>query len=138
MSITINIDGPRDPRYVLELAEGFAEIARALNHVTRDHAALRYPSEADQLLRDISLALSRVPQLLGQVAGWLDAEYEEGRITMAGGEFPQRALAVMAVRARLEEAGGYAMTAGVAVDQAAEVTSHMAVREGGDEERGAG
>jgi hypothetical protein len=120
---------PPSPERTLKLAEGFAEIARALNHATLDHAALRCPQDADQLLRDISAALSRVPQLLGQVADWLDAEYEEDRITVTGGEFPVRAVAVLAVRARLEEAAGHAGAAGITVGRAADVTGHMAAGE---------
>ena len=51
MNITVNPDGPADPLYVLELAEGLAEITRALANLTRHHSALGEPPDADALLR---------------------------------------------------------------------------------------
>ena len=133
--VILDIDGPRDPLYVAEVADAFAEAVRVLNHLTRDHAALEYPSEADRLIRGISTAASRLPQLLGQVSAWVNAEYAAGRIRMTGGEFLQPVLAAMAVEARLGKAAEHAEALRLALDSATAVTSAMAVREDDSDER---
>ena len=135
MELAINPDGPADPLYVLELAEAFAEITRALNHLTRHHSALGEPADADQLLRYLETAASRLPQLLEQVSGWLAAEEAAGRIRMADGSgFPGPVVAVGAARGWLERAQADARRLQQALDAAAQVTAHMAVREDGTEE----
>ena len=131
--ITLNADGPREPGYVLEVAEGVAEGVRVLCHLTRDHEALQYPSEADRLLRDISCAVSRLDQLLAQAGGWLDAERREGRITVTGGPYAGRpGSAVVAAKAALDEARKRLAQGVTALEIAASVTSCLAVREDGD------
>ena len=124
--LTIDPDAPADPVYVLELAEALAEIVRALNHLTRHHEALHYPSEADGLVQHLAAAAGRLPQLLSQLSAWLNEEYAEGRIRMTGGEFPQAVLAVMAAEARLGKAAEHAEALRQALESAASVTSCMA------------
>ena len=131
--ITLNTDGPCDPGYVLEVAEGIAEGVKVLNHLTRDHAALEYPSEADRLIRELASAAARLPQLLGQVSAWLSAEQEAGRIIVTYGDYagqPARAVATAAIR--LDEAEAYAGNLQVVLGMAASVTSTMAAREKGN------
>jgi len=129
--ITLNTDGPREPGYVLELAEGLAEAVLTLNHITRDHAALEYPSEADRLLRDVSCAVSRLDQLLAQAGGWLEAEREAGRIDVTGGPHTGRpGVAVTVARVSLDEARAFLSEAVTSLEAAASVTSTMAAREG--------
>lgn len=132
-SVALNIDAPPSPDYVLELAASIAEAVRVLNHQTRHHEALEFPSEADRIIREISSAASRLPQLLQQVSRWLNDEYADGRIRMTGGEFPQSVLAVMAVEARLEKAAEHAGALAEALTSAASVTSNMA-QEGGTDD----
>ena len=128
--ITLNTGGPREPGYVLEVAEGMAEACRVLNHLTRDHEALQYPSEADRLLRDISSAVHRLDQLLAQAGGWLDAERGEGRITVTGGPYAGKpGTAVVVVKIALDEARACAAQAVTALEAATSVTSCMAARE---------
>ena len=142
MSIHLNImtDGPADPLYVLELAEGFAEIARTLNHLTRHHESLHYPAEADELIREISSAAGRLPQLLEQVSGWLEAEQAAGRIGVAdgspwSGEGAAPSGAVAVARIKLEQAQAHARMLQQALDAAAAVTCDMAaVQEDGSDE----
>ena len=135
MNLDLNIDGPRDPDYVLEVAEAFAEAARVMNHLTRDHGALQYPSEADRLIRDVSLAVSRLPQLLEQVAGWLEAEQAAGRITMASGSpYLSSSFAAEVARMKLEQAQAHARILQQALDAAASVTSDMAGVDGSEDE----
>lgn len=126
MDIDLNPGGPAGPDATLKAAEVFAEIVRYLNHATRDHAALRYPSDADRLLRDVSLAVSRLPQLCEQVAAWLHAEVYAGRVDMAhGSRFPNAGVAEDVMRLQLELAAARARELGKALDSAASVTSAM-------------
>ena len=134
MDIAINPDGPADPLYVLELAEAFAERPRALAHLTRHHSALGEPADADQLLRYLETAVSRLPQLLEQVSGWLAAEEAAGRIRMADGSgFPGPVVGVGAARGWLERAQADANRLQRALDAAAQVTAQMAAVEDGSE-----
>ena len=132
--VAINIDAAPDPQYVLELGEAFAQIVRALNNITRDHAALEYPAEADELIRDVSLAVSRLPQLLEQVGRWLAAEHEAGRVGTDDGADP--ATAVMAARIRLDQARAMADDLTHALNSATSVTSHLKTANTGEDADG--
>ena len=131
MDIDLSTDTAPYPERTLQLAETFAELARVLNHQARHHEALRYPSDADRLIRELSTVAARLPQLFRQVSAWLNTEYEEGRIKMTGGEYPQAVIAVLAAEARLESASEYADVLRQALDRAASVTSRMAATEAG-------
>ncbi len=132
MNIDLSTDTAPYPERTIQLAETMAEIVRTLNHQTRHHEALRYPSEADRLLRELSAAAARLPQLLGQVTSWLHAEVCAGRVEMAlGSRFPDAGLADDVVRLKLEAAAADARRLAKALDAAASVTSDMAAR--GDE-----
>ena len=133
--ITLNTDGPREPGYVLEVAEGLAESVRVLCTLTRDHAALEYPSEADRLIREVSSAVHRLDQLLAQAGGWLEQERREGRIGVTGGPFTgEPGLAAVRARLSLDEARACLTPAVTALEAAASVTSCMEAREdGGDD-----
>jgi hypothetical protein len=126
LELSVTTDGPADPQYVLELANGLAEVVRSLNHQTRHHQALHYPSEADKLIREISLAVSRLPQLLEQVSGWLEAEQATGRIGVADGSgYFTAAPVVMAARGWLERAQAQARILQQALDAAASMTTDL-------------
>ena len=134
-SIALSTAGPRDPQYVLELAEGFAEIVRCLNHITRDHASLEYPAEADRLVREIASGVSRLPQLLGQIDAWLEAEDAAERIEVPSGQYRGNPLlAVVAARLGLDAASVAAARLQEALDAVARVTSDLAAREDGTDE----
>ena len=139
-SVAINIDSPPDPQYVLELAEAFAQIVRALNHLTRDHEALEFPAEGDHVLRELSSAASRLPQLLDQIAGWYEREAAAGRLMVVSGEwggFP--GMAAVAIRRRADAARMTAEQLQADIASVAEVTSTLAAAEtsedGGDDDR---
>jgi hypothetical protein len=132
-TVTIDVDGPRDPEYVLELAEAFAEAVRALNHLTMSHDAFEYPSQLDTAIRSLSSAASRLPQLLEQVSGWLADEQAIGRLEIVSGEHAgDTPVAVITARGWLAEAGHLAGRLQVALDIAAEATSSMAAAEMGE------
>ena len=66
MDIDLSTDAAPSPERTRQLAETFAELARVLCHQTRHHEALRYPADADRLVRDLSAMAGRLPQLLAQ------------------------------------------------------------------------
>ena len=136
--ITITTAAPADPATVTEYGDALPELVRALNHVVAHHSALDYPSDADRLIRNVSLAVSRLPQLLEQVSGWLEAEQAAGRIRMASGSpFASASLAAEVARMKLEQAQAYARVLQQALDAATSVTSDMAgVEDDGIEEDG--
>jgi len=126
-SVTLNIDGPRDPRYALEVAEAFAGCARVLCHLTRDPAALEYPAEAYRLIREIRAGIGMLPQLLGQAGGRLEAWRAAGQVRVAGGTFAgDPDLAVITARLRLDEARMHLAEAEMALSAAASVTADLA------------
>jgi hypothetical protein len=53
------------------LARTAAEAVRSLNHLTLGGSGLGQPADAYEVLGELSLAASRIPQLLGQVGRWL-------------------------------------------------------------------
>ena len=132
--VAINIDAAPDPQYVLELAEAFAQIVRALNHVTRHHEALEYPAEADELIRDVALAVSRFPQLLEQAGRWLAAEHEAGRVGTDDDRAP--ATIVAAARIRLDRAREIAHDLAAALAFATAATSHLKTADSGEDADG--
>ena len=137
-SVAINIDSPPDPQYVLELAEAFAQIVRALNHLTRDHEALEFPAEGDHVLRELSSAAARLPQLLDQIAGWYEREAAAGKLEAVSGAWAgMPGMAVAAIRMRADAARMTAEQLQADIASVAEVTSTLAAAEtsedGGDD-----
>ena len=129
MNLDLSTDAPPSPERTLQLAETIAEAVRVLGHATRHHEALRWPSDADRLIRELSLAVSRLPQLLEQVSGWLEAEAAAGRIEMDAGQWAGRpGLAAEVARMKLEQAQAHARMLEQALDAAASVTSGMGAR----------
>lgn len=103
--INLSTDAPPDPERTLQLAGTLAGIVRTLNHATRHHEALRYPSDADRVVRELALMAGRLDQLLEQIGAWLAAEREAGRITVTGDRYPgDPAAAVSSARLRLDAA----------------------------------
>ena len=138
-AVAFNIDAPRDPQYLLEVLEAAAEAVRVANHQTLGHEALRYPSEADTAIRYLATLASRLPQLLEQVSGWLQAEQAAGRIEMAhDSTYLASALAADAARLQLEQAQAHARMLQQALDAAAAVTCDMAGVEDAGSEEGSG
>ena len=61
------------------LARAAAEAVRSLNHATLGGDGLGQPADAYEVLGELSLTASRIPQLLGQVGRWLAAALAAGR-----------------------------------------------------------
>jgi len=136
VNIDLNPDADPSPEHTLQLAEALPEIVRALNHQTRHHEALRYPSDADQLLREISTTARRLPQLLEQVTRWLQQEQEAGRVTVTGSRYPGPALAVDVTRLHLEVAAADARRLRNSLVAALSVTCEMAAAEDREDSSG--
>jgi hypothetical protein len=74
------------------LARTAAEAIRGLNHATRHQAGLGQPAAAYDILGALSLAASRLPQLLTQITGYLDQALAAGRLGHDLGEDPAHAI----------------------------------------------
>jgi hypothetical protein len=68
------------PDGTLALARSAAEAIRGLNHATLGGDGLGQPADAYEVLGELSLAASGLPQLLGQVGTWLAAALAAGRL----------------------------------------------------------
>jgi hypothetical protein len=76
------------PDGTLALARAAAEAIRSLNHATLGGDGLEQPADAYAILGELSLAASRLPQLLGQVGRWLAAALAAGRLGSDDGTDP--------------------------------------------------
>jgi hypothetical protein len=81
----------------IALARTAAEAIRGLNHATGCDAGLGQPAAAYDILGALSLAASRLPQLLTQIAAWLDRALTAGRLGHDLGEDPSLAVDAAAV-----------------------------------------
>ena len=70
------------------LARAAAEAIRGLNHATRCDAGLGQPPAAYDVIGALSLAASRLGQLLTQITGYLDRSLQAGRLGHDLGEDP--------------------------------------------------
>jgi hypothetical protein len=84
--VTDSLDG------TLALARTAAEAIRSLNHATLGGDGLGQPADAYAVLGELSLAASRLPQLLGQVGTWLAAALAAGRLGCDDGTSPAAAV----------------------------------------------
>lgn len=80
------------PDETLALARTAAEAIRSLNHATLGGDGLGQPADAYAVLGELSLAASRLPQLLGQVGRWLAAALAAGRLACDDGTDPAGAV----------------------------------------------
>jgi hypothetical protein len=80
------------PDGTLALARSAAEAIRGLNHATLGGDGLAQPADAYAVLGELSLAASRLPQLLGQVGRWLAAALAGDRLGCDDGTDPAAAV----------------------------------------------
>lgn len=74
------------------LARTAAEAVRGLNRATSSPAGLDRPSVAYDVVGALSLAASRLPQLLAQLGSWLAAALEAGLLGCDDGSDPGAAV----------------------------------------------
>jgi hypothetical protein len=124
----LSADAPHTPDRTRRAAELAAQAIRLLNHATRhDRGGLKYPADADRVTTELGILVSRLPQLLSQIAGWYEAEQAAGRLTVEYGPFegyPVRA--VSAVRTMMFNAAGIAEDLHAALEHAHRITAAIA------------
>ncbi len=89
---TVDDDCPQAAGPAAALARSAAEAIRSLNHATLGQDGLGQPADAYEVLGELSLAASRLPQLLGQIGRWLAAALAAGRLGCDDGTDPAAAV----------------------------------------------
>ena len=79
------------------LARTAAEAIRGLNHATRHQPGLGQPAVAYDIVGALSLAASRLPQLIGQISGYLDQALAAGQLGHDLGQDPSHAIDAAAI-----------------------------------------
>ena len=97
------------------LARAAADAVRSLNHATLG-GGLEQPADAYDVLGELSLAASRLPQALGQVGRWLAAALAAGQLSSDDGTDP--ACAVSGAWIFLSDARGSAAALARDLEQA--------------------
>jgi len=80
------------PDETLALARAAAGAVRSLNHATLGGEGLAQPADAYELISELSLAASGLPQLLAQVGRWLAAALAAGQLDCDDGTDPAGAV----------------------------------------------
>ena len=114
-------------RPTVDHAATAAEAVRALIHLTLGRRALGEPAELDRLVAELAIMADRLPQLLRQLRGWLDAEQHADRLRSDDTTDPARI--VDRAAAQLTEAGHAAHDLGRALDNAHQLLAHLAATE---------
>jgi hypothetical protein len=76
-----------------EVADQAAEAIRSLNYLTLpadDAPGLEFPSDVYNIVANVKVAAQRMPQLFGQLSGWLAREHEAGQVGHDSGQDPER------------------------------------------------
>jgi hypothetical protein len=76
----------------IALARTAAEAIRGLNHATRHENGLGQPAVAYDIIAALSLAASRLPQLIAQITRYLDQALAAGHLGHDLGEDPAHAV----------------------------------------------
>lgn len=102
-----------------EKAVSAAESIRALNHQTRPGAGQLDVSDVYDLLAELALMTSRMPQLLGQLEALVDDLVDAGDVVIVDGDYAGDASAVAAITGHwLAASAGAATELAHRVDQA--------------------
>jgi hypothetical protein len=105
-----------------QTADSVTEAIRALSQMTLGPGdQLRHPDDVSDVVGGLSLAMSLMPQLLGQLAAFLEVEHVRGAITLGQGADPGER--VRAASDALHRAGLDAETMAAALN-----TAHEACR----------
>lgn len=81
MNIDLRTGGPHSPAYTKKVGDALAECVRVLNYASSGNAGgLEYPGDAYTLLGALYTATERMPQLLGQLSAFLEAQAATGRL----------------------------------------------------------
>lgn len=124
--------GPYDDHTIIAFAQITAEAIRALNHATLSTGGLGEPATAYAVLGQLAAAAHRLPQLCGQLAGWLAEENTAGRLAHTTGGLDD---VLDDVQASLDRAVQHATQLGEALDQAHQATAWLYRPGDGGEDR---
>jgi hypothetical protein len=107
-----------------ETASAVAEDIAALHHLTLGPGdVLEGPADVRDVIASLSLAMSRMPQLFGQLADFLEIEHVKG--TISGGREDDAGPCVRAVSDGLHRAGLDAEAMAAALDAAREACDEL-------------
>lgn len=113
-----------ESRTPAEIAEGIAEAVRLLNYATMPVTGeLEYPGDLCSVLADLKIAAERMPQAFDQMARWITAEHDAGRVAHDQGADVGEY--VSAVADALERASNDAVALGAALYNAHEASSTL-------------
>jgi hypothetical protein len=117
---------------IVALAQITAEAIRALNHATFPPAGPTRPATVYTVLGQFAFAAYRLPQLTGQLAGWLSREYTAGRLVCTNGDVDD---AVGEAQASLDRAAREADRLRDALNGAQQATAWLCRPAAGGEDR---
>jgi hypothetical protein len=109
-----------------EAADALAEGVRTLNYLTgagSEPAALEYPGDVYDVIANLKIAVQRMPQLFGQLAGWLESEHNAGRVARDDRQDPAESVA--GIRAALSIASSAALDLEQALNRAHNASAHL-------------
>lgn len=121
-----------DDAAITALAQITAEAIRALNHATFTHAGPEQPATVNAVLGQLAAAAHRLPQLCGQLSGWLRQQDAAGQLAHPAEGLPG---AVHDALAGLDRAARDATFLGEALDAAQQATAWLYRPGDGGEDR---
>jgi hypothetical protein len=107
----------------IELAESAARAVRELNHRTRAQDTFTGPADLYWHVAELVLLVGGLPQLLGQLAHWLDTEHDAGRVRSDNATDPGPAVAD--ATAELADAGAAARDLSSVLARAQQHLAHL-------------
>ncbi len=111
-----------------EAAQSAAEVIRFLNHQTRPGVVQIDVTDVYDLLGELAMMASRLPQLLGQIEDLLDRLVEDDQVLIVDGPNAGDPAAAAAIAGHwLAASAGSAHELAHRVDQAHQVLAHAAV-----------
>jgi hypothetical protein len=122
----------RRARTVAELASDAAEAIRTMNHLTRTRDGWAYPGDLYATLGDLARLVHSLPQLLDQAAAWLETAERDG-LLRTDNPVIDLAATVDSARLGLQVAAHEAHDLGSRVDQAHQLTAHLAGTASGED-----
>ena len=125
-------DGPHDDDTITAVAQIAAEAIRVLNHATMPSRGLSEPATVCAVLGQLAAAAHRLPQLCGQLSGWLRQQNAAGQLAHPAEGLPG---AVHDALTCLDRAALDATYLGEALDAAQQATAWLYRPDEGGEDR---
>lgn len=110
-----------------EIADNAADAIRQLNHSTRPATGgLAEPSDTDQIIAALASMTGMLPQLLSQLAHWLDHQHHQGQLRVDDPTLLDTTQTVHALIDRLREATRCLQSTTAELDAAHQHAAHLA------------